>query len=337
MAEKRKAIERDENDVDVKEGESKIQRKEDVKQRRSVRVEVRPENERFSRLLVILKEEEEWYDDENKRDKILIFVKSDEECDSLSSDLLKHGYSCLTLHDFDDGEPTISDFKNSTSSGNILIASSVAARSLDDVKDVQLVVNFHLPIRFGDYAYRAGHTDSSKGGCTITFLTSDDDIYVSHLCYDLEQSKVALVDVPHDLIAIGQKYLERTDEILYDDNNNINEKDDVDPFIFDKLNTPKITKIHGPPDYYEAQLEINDFPKYARRKVTHRTSIIPVIESTGVTIITLGAKAEPGGIPPRGCKKEYMSIQGPTQQSVTTAFAQLKLVLQKATSSSTRN
>ena len=70
-------------------------------------VEIRPDEERFMRLLELLGV---WYE----QGKLLIFVQSQEKCDSLFRDLLKYGYPCLSLHggkDQSDRECTISDFK----------------------------------------------------------------------------------------------------------------------------------------------------------------------------------------------------------------------------------
>ena len=155
-------------------------------------VELRPEGERFLRLLELLGE---WYE----AGKVLVFVHSQDKCDTLFRDLLKArrgaggggglltarrprgairgaprwgagaagrrarrrgapsaaratpphrhtphpppqaGYPCLSLHggkDQSDRECTIADFKAGV--GNILIATSVAARGLD-VRDLVLV------------------------------------------------------------------------------------------------------------------------------------------------------------------------------------------------------
>nr|DAD37449.1 TPA_asm: hypothetical protein HUJ06_008089 [Nelumbo nucifera] len=53
-------------------------------------VEVRPESERFLRLLELIGE---WYE----KGRILIFVYTQEKCDSLFKDLLRHGYPFLSL------------------------------------------------------------------------------------------------------------------------------------------------------------------------------------------------------------------------------------------------
>ncbi|XP_026447892.1 DEAD-box ATP-dependent RNA helicase 42-like [Papaver somniferum] len=79
-------------------------------------------------------------------------------CDSLLKNLLIYGYTCLSLHganDQMDSESAISDFRNDVS--KILIATSVAARVLD-VKELELVINFHVPNHYEDYIHRVGRT-----------------------------------------------------------------------------------------------------------------------------------------------------------------------------------
>jgi len=94
-------------------------------------VEIRSSEDRLLRTLEILGQ---WSD----KGKVLIFVNSQESCDTLFRDLLRQGYPCLSLHggkDQNDRESTISDFKGNVC--NLLIATSVAARGLD-VRDLVL-------------------------------------------------------------------------------------------------------------------------------------------------------------------------------------------------------
>ena len=132
-------------------------------------IEIRPEQERFLRLLEILGE---WYE----KGKILIFVQSQDKCDSLFRDLLKYGYPCLSLHggkDQGDRECTVADFKGDVC--NVLVATSVAARGLD-VKDLVLVLNFDVPNHHEDYVHRVGRTGrAGNKGTAITFIGQDED------------------------------------------------------------------------------------------------------------------------------------------------------------------
>ncbi|XP_068647266.1 DEAD-box ATP-dependent RNA helicase 42-like [Aristolochia californica] len=161
-------------------------------------VEVRQESERFLRLLELLGE---WYE----KGKILIFVHSQEKCDSLFKDLLKRGYPCLSLHgakDQTDRESTIADFKSNVC--NLLIATSIAARGLD-VKELELVVNFDVPNHYEDYVHRVGRTGrAGRKGCAITFISEEDARYAPDLVKALELSEQA---VPDDLKALADGFM----------------------------------------------------------------------------------------------------------------------------------
>ncbi|KAG6501610.1 hypothetical protein ZIOFF_041493 [Zingiber officinale] len=166
-------------------------------------VEVRPESDRFLRLLEILGE---WYE----KGKILVFVHSQDKCDALFRDLLKHSYPCLSLHgakDQTDRESTISDFKNNVC--NLLIATSIAARGLD-VKELELVVNFDVPNHYEDYVHRVGRTGrAGRKGCAITFISLEDERYAPDLVKALELSEQA---VPADLKALANAFMAKVNQ-----------------------------------------------------------------------------------------------------------------------------
>jgi len=396
-------------------------------------VEVRPDNERFLRLLEILGE---WYE----KGKILIFVHSQEKCDSLFKDLLRHGYPCLSLHgakDQTDRESTISDFKSNVC--NLLVATSIAARGLD-VKELELVINFDVPNHYEDYVHRVGRTGrAGRKGCAITFISEEEARYAPDLLKALELSEQT---VPNDLKTLadsfmakvnqgleqahgtgyggsGFKFNEEEDEVRraakkaqakeYGFEEDKSDSEDEDEGIrkaggdisqhpalaqilaATKVNAPalptpisaaqlisngglpvsfpsvlglqtptvlpgtglplsandgaaraalaamnlhrNIEKIQSEalPEHYEAELEINDFPQNARWKVTHKETLGPISDWTGAAITTRGQFFPPGKIPGPGERKLYLFIEGPTEQSVKTAKAQLKRVLEDIT------
>ncbi|KAL6129106.1 hypothetical protein ACLB2K_072459 [Fragaria x ananassa] len=129
----------------------------------------------------------------NEKGKILIFVQSQDKCDSLFRDLLRHGYPCLSLHgakDQTDRESTVSDFKSDVC--NLLIATSITARGLD-VKDLELVINFHVPNHYEDYVHRVGRTGrAGRKGCAMTFISEEDARYAPDLVKALELSEQGL-------------------------------------------------------------------------------------------------------------------------------------------------
>ncbi|CAK9856590.1 unnamed protein product, partial [Sphagnum jensenii] len=161
-------------------------------------VEVRPDSERFLRLLELLGE---WYE----KGKILAFVHSQEKCDSLFKDLLKAGYPCLSLHgakDQTDRESTIMDFKSNVC--NLMIATSVAARGLD-VKELELVVNYDVPNHYEDYVHRVGRTGrAGRKGCAVTFISVEEERYAPDLVKALELSSQP---VPDDLKKLADDFL----------------------------------------------------------------------------------------------------------------------------------
>uniref|UniRef100_A0A6N2KGM8 RNA helicase n=1 Tax=Salix viminalis TaxID=40686 RepID=A0A6N2KGM8_SALVM len=168
-------------------------------------VELRTEDQRWLRLLELLGE---WY----QKGKILIFVQSQDKCDSLFRNLLKFGYPCLSLHggkDQTDRESTISDFK--TNVCNLLIATSVAARGLD-VKDLELVINYDVPNHYEDYVHRVGRTGrAGRKGCAITFISEDDARYAPDLVKALELSEQV---VPQDLKALADGFMAKVNQGL---------------------------------------------------------------------------------------------------------------------------
>ncbi|CAN4104617.1 unnamed protein product [Withania somnifera] len=403
-------------------------------------VEVRPEGDRFLRLLELLGE---WYE----KGKILIFVHTQEKCDSLFRDLLKHGYPCLSLHgakDQTDRESTISDFKSNVC--NLLIATSIAARGLD-VKELELVINYDVPNHYEDYVHRVGRTGrAGKKGCAITFISEDDARYAPDLLKALQLSEQV---VPDDLKALadsfmakvnqgleqahgtgyggsGFKFNEEEDEVrraakkaqakeygFEEDKSDSEDEDEgirkaggdlsqqaalaqaaalvaaskasmasaATPVSVGQLlpngglpvalpgvlgiNIPGATAVaagnglqvgsneaaraaalaaamnlqhnlakitaDAMPEHYEAELEINDFPQNARWKVTHKETLGPISEWTGAAITTRGQYVPPGKVPGFGERKLYLFIEGPTEQSVKRAKAELKRVLEDIT------
>ncbi|KAL6777513.1 hypothetical protein ACKKBF_B21785 [Auxenochlorella protothecoides x Auxenochlorella symbiontica] len=160
-------------------------------------VELRAEEDRLWRLLELLGE---WYE----RGKLLVFVASQERCDNLFRDLLRHGYPCLSLHggkDQSDRESTISDFKSDVC--NILIATSVAARGLD-VKDLVLVVNYDVPNHLEDYVHRVGRTGrAGRAGTAVTFIAPEEEQHAPDVVRALRESGAA---VPADLAALAESF-----------------------------------------------------------------------------------------------------------------------------------
>ncbi|MCM3705965.1 MULTISPECIES: DEAD/DEAH box helicase [Cytobacillus] len=105
-------------------------------------------------------------------DSCLIFCRTKEHVDAVYGELDKAGYSCERLHgglEQEDRFAVMEGFK----SGNFryLVATDVAARGID-IDNVNLVINFDVPMEKESYVHRTGRTGrAGNKGKAITFST----------------------------------------------------------------------------------------------------------------------------------------------------------------------
>lgn len=129
------------------------------------------EDEKFLRLLQLLGE----HVDDNK--KALIFVDTQVRCDNLFEQLLRNGYSSLSLHggkEQEDRDSTISDFKRKDGPG-VLVATGVAGRGLD-VASCACVINYSCPNHLEAYVHQVGRTGrAGRKGVSYTFVNSTEE------------------------------------------------------------------------------------------------------------------------------------------------------------------
>ncbi|CAK8698601.1 unnamed protein product [Clavelina lepadiformis] len=127
------------------------------------------------------------------RPKMLIFANTKSSCKYLAYLLNKQGINSSALHgDLSqrNRDDVLRDFR--TGQVNALIATDVAARGLD-VRNIQFVVNYDMPLNCVDYIHRIGRTGrGGKKGTAITFLTELDGAVVPDLIKSLE-------DIGHDV------------------------------------------------------------------------------------------------------------------------------------------
>ena len=76
-------------------------------------------------------------------------------------------------------------------------------------------------------------------------------------------------------------------------------------------------KFHG-------ELEINDYPPQARRKVTQRTCMDDITERAGVTVISRGTYVAPGKKLEPGERKLHLVIEGTSEMSIK--FAKMEIL-----------
>lgn len=105
----------------------------------------------------------------------IIFCNRKKDVDIVTSSLKRHGFSVAGLH----GDltqhmrnETLDEFRSGKL--QILVASDVAARGID-VQDLNLVVNFDVPLQGEDYVHRIGRTGrAGKAGQAITLVTKNE-------------------------------------------------------------------------------------------------------------------------------------------------------------------
>ncbi|RLN03559.1 hypothetical protein C2845_PM13G01650 [Panicum miliaceum] len=301
-------------------------------------VEVRPESERFLRLLELLGK---WI----YKGKILIFVHTQDKCDSLLKGFVRASISVPI------------------STWCLLIANSVAARGLD-VKELELVINYDVPNHYEDYVHRVGRTGrAGRKGYAVTFISEEEEQYAPDLVKALELSEQT---VPEDLKALadrfmakvkqgterahgtgyggsGFKFNEEEDEAQksakkaqareygYEEDKSYSDSDDEevceagDDLDVEAVSEPgangeararaleTLVRIqrHAVPGHYEDELEINDFPQYARWRITHKDTLGP-IQDGGAAITIRGTYIAQGKIVDANDRKLYLFIEGPS-------------------------
>ena len=129
------------------------------------------ETDKFLRLLQILGEQVEG------TKKVIVFVDTQVRADHLFEQLLRSGYSTLSLHggkEQEDRDSTISDFKRKDGP-NVLVATGVAGRGLD-VPSCSCVVNYAAPNHLEAYVHQTGRTGrAGNRGVAYTLVNSTDE------------------------------------------------------------------------------------------------------------------------------------------------------------------
>ncbi|MBP7460832.1 MAG: DEAD/DEAH box helicase [Candidatus Delongbacteria bacterium] len=113
--------------------------------------------------------------EEQAPEKSIIFCRTRQEVDRLSTSLGARGFNTKPLHgEMEQPQRTevMSGFRKSQI--DVLVATDVAARGLD-VSDVTHVFNYHIPFDSKSYIHRIGRTGrAGKKGTAITLVTPDE-------------------------------------------------------------------------------------------------------------------------------------------------------------------
>ena len=114
----------------------------------------------------------------------IVFVNTKRAVDHVQSLCVKQGYSVASIHggkSQDQREDSLKGFK--AGEYDILVATDVAGRGID-VKDIDLVVNYEMPLVIENYTHRIGRTGrAGRQGTAVSFITSED----TDVMYDLKE------------------------------------------------------------------------------------------------------------------------------------------------------
>jgi ATP-dependent RNA helicase DeaD len=158
--------------------------------------------DKFEALCRIIDIEEDFYG--------LIFCRTKNDVDNVSSHLVERGYDADAIHgDISQAqrEKTLSKFKKKRI--NVLVATDVAARGID-VNNLTHVINFSLPQDPESYVHRIGRTGrAGKQGTAITFITPSEYkrlMFIQRIAKtDIKKSKIPNVK---DIIQAKRRKIE---------------------------------------------------------------------------------------------------------------------------------
>ncbi|WP_071396261.1 DEAD/DEAH box helicase [Bacillus tuaregi] len=115
-------------------------------------------------------------------DSCMIFCRTQERVDDVMEGLDRAGYPCDKLHGGmyqEDRFAVMDDFKRGEFP--YLVATDVAARGID-VENINLVVNYDIPVEKESYVHRTGRTGrAGKEGKAVTFVTPYEQKYVEEI------------------------------------------------------------------------------------------------------------------------------------------------------------
>ncbi len=157
----------------------------------------------------------------------IIFVRTKIYTTELSSFIESRGYSCLFLNGDmtqDLRERTINKLRN----GEILIlvATDIASRGLD-IKNINLVINYDIPMDIDSYVHRIGRTGRvDEKGKTILFVSNSKEnrflFFVKKYIKNINK-----INIPSNKVLLRKRFLKISDLI-----SNVNLRKDTKFFLF---------------------------------------------------------------------------------------------------------
>lgn len=125
----------------------------------------------------------------DRRGRVLVFVKRKTKAEELGRLLKRSGLPADSIHG-DKGAEQRYVVLRAFDRGKIkhLVATDVAARGID-VKEIELVVNYDMPMQMEDYIHRAGRTGrAGDEGESLSFVTRLDKRLMDQIVKHLEKS-----------------------------------------------------------------------------------------------------------------------------------------------------
>lgn len=123
-----------------------------------------------------------WVIEQNRSESVLVFCNFKASVASLASQLSEAGLSVGALHgDLEqcDRDRIMAQFRNRST--RILVATDVAARGID-VENLDMVVNFELPLQPEIYVHRIGRTGrAGKKGLAVSFHSARESMKIRNI------------------------------------------------------------------------------------------------------------------------------------------------------------
>lgn len=138
-------------------------------------------------------------------DSCMIFCRTKENVDTVYAELDKAGYSAERLHgglEQEDRFAVMNGFKM----GNFryLVATDVAARGID-VDNVELVINYDVPVEKESYVHRTGRTGrAGKQGTAITLMTRQEERLINAI-ESYVQFEIPMIDAPTEAEVVANQ------------------------------------------------------------------------------------------------------------------------------------
>ncbi len=149
-----------------------------------------------------------------KFNALIIFVRTKIFTVKLSNFIEKYGYICSPLNgDMNQNlrEKIINDFRNGKIS--ILIATDIASRGLD-IKLVDLIINYDLPIDYNSYIHRIGRTGRfDKIGKAILFIEKKELKFLYNLKKNIK-FKIKKISIPNNNILLKNR-IDKVINLIY--------------------------------------------------------------------------------------------------------------------------